>query len=102
MRIGGCTQRYNKALKRNIVKHRLLERMVNAASSNETKEAILEQLNKLDKEGEAYMKHAEKNVGNSNRGASPSHQRRPYGFGNVRCTDHCYIGMPTRYKTAGT
>jgi hypothetical protein len=34
--------------------------MVNMASSNETKEAILEQLNKLDKEGEAYMKHAEK------------------------------------------
>ncbi len=34
--------------------------MVNAASSDETKEAILEQLNKLDKEGEAYMKHAEK------------------------------------------
>jgi hypothetical protein len=34
--------------------------MVNAASSDETKEAILEQLNKLDKEGEAYMKHAKK------------------------------------------
>jgi hypothetical protein len=33
--------------------------MVNAASSDETKEVILE-LNKLDKEGEAYMKHAEK------------------------------------------
>jgi hypothetical protein len=59
-RIAGCAQQYNKALKRNIVRHCLLERMVNAASSDETKEAILEQLNKLDKEGEAYMKHAEK------------------------------------------
>jgi hypothetical protein len=34
--------------------------MVQAASSNKTKEMILAQLNKLDKEGEAYMKHAEK------------------------------------------
>ncbi len=76
--------------------------MVNAASSDETKEAISEQLNKLDKEGEAYMKHREKNVENSNWGASPSHQRHPCGFGNVRCTDHCYVGMPARYKTVGT
>jgi hypothetical protein len=100
--MAGCAQWYNKTLKRNIVWHCLLEHMVNAASSDETKEAISEQLNKLDKEGEAYMKHREKNVENSNWGASPSHQRHPCGFGNVRCTDHCYVGMPARYKTVGT
>jgi hypothetical protein len=59
-RIEGCAQRYNK-LKRNILRHHLLEWMVNAASSNKSKEVISKQLNKLDKEGEEYMKHAEKN-----------------------------------------
>jgi RecA/RadA recombinase len=34
--------------------------MVQVASSNKTKEKVLAQLNKLDKEGEVYMKHAEK------------------------------------------
>jgi hypothetical protein len=34
--------------------------MVQVASSNKTKEKVLAHLNKLDKEGEAYMKHAEK------------------------------------------
>jgi hypothetical protein len=60
-RIEGCAQRYNKALKRNILQHCLLEQMVEMASSNEPKKAISKQLNKLDKEGEEYMKHAEKN-----------------------------------------
>jgi hypothetical protein len=59
-RIEGCAQRYNKALKRNILRHCLLERMVNAGSSNKSKEVTSKQLNKLDKEGEEYMKHAEK------------------------------------------
>jgi hypothetical protein len=38
----------------------LLQWMVQVASSNKTKEKVLAQLNKLDKEGEVYMKHAEK------------------------------------------
>jgi hypothetical protein len=60
MKIEGCTLWNNKVLRKNILRHRLLERMVQAASSNKTKEKILAQLNKLDKEGEAYMKHAKK------------------------------------------
>jgi len=60
MKIKGCALWYNKVLRKNILRHQLLERMVQAASSNKTKEMILAQLNKLDKEGEAYMKHAEK------------------------------------------
>jgi hypothetical protein len=59
-KIEECAQRYNKALKRNLLRHCLLERMVKMASSNKLKEAISKQLNKLDKEGEEYMKHAEK------------------------------------------
>jgi hypothetical protein len=34
--------------------------MIKVASSNESKEVISKQLNKLDKEGEEYMKHAKK------------------------------------------
>jgi hypothetical protein len=60
MKIEGCALRYNKVLRKNILQHRLLEQMVQAASSNKTKEKISAQLNKLDKEGEAYMKHAKK------------------------------------------
>ncbi len=60
MKIEGCALRYNKVLRKNILLHRLLERMVQAASSNKNKEKVLAQLNKLDKEGERYMKHAKK------------------------------------------
>jgi hypothetical protein len=38
----------------------LLERMVTIATSNQPKADIAKALNKLDKEGEAYMKHKEK------------------------------------------
>jgi hypothetical protein len=58
-RIKGCAQKYNKALKRNVLRHCLLEQMVNTASSNKSKEVISKQLNRLDKKGEEYMKHAE-------------------------------------------
>jgi hypothetical protein len=34
--------------------------MINVANSHESKETILVQLNQLDREGEQYMKHAEK------------------------------------------
>ena len=59
-RIHGCADRYNKSLRRNILRHRLLERMVAAASSSASPTEIARTLNKLNQEGEAYMKHAEK------------------------------------------
>ena len=59
-RISGCADRYNRSLCRNILRHRLLERMVEAASSGDSKDVLAMTLNKLDQEGEAYMKHAEK------------------------------------------
>jgi hypothetical protein len=59
-RISGCALRYNNALQWNILRHRLLKRMVAIATSNQPKADIAKALNKLDKEGEAYIKHAEK------------------------------------------
>jgi hypothetical protein len=59
-KIHGCADRYNKSLRRNILRHRLLERMVAAASSGNSKPDTAQILNKLDQEGEAYMKQAEK------------------------------------------
>jgi hypothetical protein len=58
--IAGCALRYNKAFQRNILRHRLLERMVKVATSKKPKVEIAAALNKLDKEGEAYIKHVEK------------------------------------------
>ena len=46
--------------KKNILGHQLLERMINVAKSHESKETVSAQLNQLDREGEQYMKHAEK------------------------------------------
>ena len=59
-KIYGCADRYNKSLCRNILRHWLLERMVAAALSGTSKDDMAQTLNKLDQEGEAYMKHAEK------------------------------------------
>jgi hypothetical protein len=59
-RISGCADWYNRSLCRNILRHWLLERMVEAASSGNSKDVLTMTLNKLDQEGEAYMKHAEK------------------------------------------
>ena len=59
-KIHGCADRYNNSLRRNILRHRLLERMVSAATSGDPGTVIAQTLNKLDQEGEAYMKHAEK------------------------------------------
>jgi hypothetical protein len=57
-RISGCADRYNRSLRRNTLCHRLLDRMVEAASSGDSKDVQAKKLNKLDQE--AYMKHAEK------------------------------------------
>jgi hypothetical protein len=59
-KISGCADWYNRSLCRNILRHRLLERMVEAASLGDSKEVLAKTLNKLDQEGEAYIKHAEK------------------------------------------
>ncbi len=59
-RIAGCALRYIEALRGNILRHRLLELMVAVATSDQPKAEIAKALNKLDKEGEACMKHAEK------------------------------------------
>ncbi len=58
-RIAGCALQYIKALWRNILRHHLLKRIVAVATFNQPKAEIAKALNKLDKEGEAYMKHAE-------------------------------------------
>jgi hypothetical protein len=54
-KISGCALWYNRALRRNILGHRLLECMINAANSQDGKEIILVKLNQLDWEGEQYM-----------------------------------------------
>jgi hypothetical protein len=59
-KIEGCALQYNKVPRKNFLQHRLLERMVQVASSNKTKEKVLAQLNKLNKGREAYMKHTKK------------------------------------------
>jgi hypothetical protein len=51
-RIEGCALQYNTALRKNILRHCLLERMVTVASSDKPTVEIATALNKLDKEGE--------------------------------------------------
>jgi hypothetical protein len=99
-RIAGCALRYNKALQRNILRHRLLERMVKVASSEKPKAKIVTSLNKLDKEGEAYMKHAEKKCRRLKSGRIPFSPRRCCGSGKVGCIDRYCDGMPGRYAIA--
>jgi hypothetical protein len=55
-----CALRYNRALHKYILRHRLLEHMICVAESDGSKEAILAKLNQLNQDGEQYMKHAEK------------------------------------------
>jgi hypothetical protein len=57
-KIKGCAHQYNTTLKKNILRHCLLDQIA-AASSDEPKEAVSKTLNQLNKEGGAYMKHAE-------------------------------------------
>jgi len=59
-KVHGCADRYNKSLRRNILRHRLLERMVAAALPGTSKSDMAQTLSKLDQEGEAYMQHGEK------------------------------------------
>jgi hypothetical protein len=59
-KIHGCADRYNKSLCQNILRHRLLKRMVAAALSGASKSDLAQTLNKLDQEREVYMKHVER------------------------------------------
>ncbi len=59
-KIPGCALWYNRALQKNILRHRLLEGMISVAESDDSKEVILAKLNQLDQEREHYMKHAKK------------------------------------------
>ncbi len=59
-KIPGCALWYNQSLQNNILHQQLLKRMTHVMESKENKEAILAKLNKLHREGEQYMKHAEK------------------------------------------
>jgi hypothetical protein len=89
--------------------------MVKTASSNNPKEAISKQLNKLDKEGEEYMKHAEKKCQKLKRGRIPFspkaslwirqsqvyrsllrwHTGKIRNCGNLQCTSRqCQIKAP--------
>jgi len=60
--------------------------MVAAASSCASKTDIAQTLNKLDQEGEAYMKHAEKKCRRQSPAGFPSLLRPRYGFANAKCT----------------
>ncbi len=59
-KIHGCADWYNKSLRRNILRHQLLEQMVVVALLGAPKDELAQTLNKLDREGEAYMNHGEK------------------------------------------
>ncbi len=59
-KIPGCALRYNRAMQKNILRHQLLEQMISMAESNDSKEVISAKLNQLDREGEQYMKYANK------------------------------------------
>ncbi len=50
-KIFGCAHRYNISLRRNILRHQLLEQMVAAASSGAPKDDMAQKLNKLDQKG---------------------------------------------------
>ncbi len=114
-RIAGCALRYNNALRRNILWHHLLEWMVAITTSNQPKADIAKALNKLDKEGEAYMKHAEKKCCRLKSGCIPFspeaslwirqsqvycsllswHAGKVRNHGNLRCTaQRCQINAP--------
>ncbi len=59
-KIPKCALQYNRALRKQILCHQLLEHMIRVTESDGSKEAISAKLNKLDREGEQYLKHAEK------------------------------------------
>jgi hypothetical protein len=114
-KISGCADRYNRSLHRNILCHRLLEGMVEAASLGDSNEVLAKTLNKLDQEGEAYMKHAEKKCRRLKSGWIPFspeallwirqgqvyrsllqwHDGKLWNYGNLRRTaQRCQINAP--------
>ncbi len=55
-----CREAYAQSLERNIVQHRLLERLNEVNHSNLPHEMKVEKLNAINQEGHDYMRHAEK------------------------------------------
>jgi hypothetical protein len=76
--------------------------MVAVATSNQPKAEITKALNKLDKEEEAYMKHAEKKCRRLKSGCIPFSPEASLWIGKVRCTARYCAGMPGRYAIAET
>jgi len=96
-KIHGCADRYNKSLRRNILRHWLLERMVAAALSGASKSDMAQTLNKLDQDGEAYMKHVEKSPA-----GFPSLLKPRYGFASAKFTVLFCGGIMESYRTMAT
>jgi hypothetical protein len=71
--------------------------MICVAESEDNKEAILAKLNQLNREGEQYMKYAEKKCCWINWDAFLSPQRHRYGFVSARNTALSSGGMPERF-----
>ena len=92
-KMAGCTAQYNKSLCRNILFHRLLERMVEAASLDKSTAEIVTTLNKLDQEDEGTQSTLKRNVGSFSQAIYLSLQRHHCGFTSVRFTGLSYPGM---------
>jgi hypothetical protein len=98
-KIPNCALRYNRALRKQILCHRVLERMIRMAESDGSKEAILARLNQLDREREHYMNYAAKKCCQINWDKFPSPQRHHYGSVSVKYTVLSSGGMPERFGT---
>ena len=59
-RIPGCRKAYIASLKSNIIQHRLIERLHDVHTGEYTTEERARKVITIDKEGKAYMRHAEK------------------------------------------
>jgi len=59
-RIPGCGKAYIESLERNIIQHRLIERLHEAHTGDYTAEERARKVIIIDEEGKAYMRHAEK------------------------------------------
>ncbi len=59
-RLPKCSQAYIESLKRNIVEHRLLERLYDPHTGGYSGEETARRVIAIDEEGKSYMRHAEK------------------------------------------
>jgi hypothetical protein len=59
-RIPGCSKAYIESLENNIIRHHLIERLHEAHMGDYTAAERAKRVTKIDEEGKAYMRHAEK------------------------------------------